>query len=91
MGQSEKEKYFESISSLRAYEGRRYKHKHKRMPNTPLKYQTFPRDLITETLLMSQKICFLYFAQMGHSVEKQVIKESKYRYRAEYLDHIDFP
>ena len=29
---------------------------------------------------------------MGHSVEKQVIKELKlYWYRAEYLDHIDFP
>ena len=53
--------------------------------------QNFKRDFITDTLLMSQKIYFLYFAQMGHSVEKQVIKESKYRYRAEYLDHIDFP
>ena len=61
------------------------------MPNTPLKYQTFPRSWITDTLLMSQKICFLYFAQMGHSVEKQVIKESKYLYRTEYLDYIDFP
>ena len=40
---------------------------------------------------MSQKIVFLYFAQMGHSVEKQVIKDSKYLYRAEYLDYIDFP
>ena len=61
------------------------------MPNTPFKYQTFPRDLITDTPLTSQKLlCFLYFAQMGHNVEKQVIKESKYRYRAEYLDHIDF-
>ena len=62
------------------------------MPITLLKYQTCPRDLITDTLLMSQKICFLYFAQMAHSVEKQVIKELKlYWYRAEYLDHIDFP
>ena len=52
--------------------------------------QTCPRDLITDTLLMSQKIWFLYFAQMGHSVEKQVIKKLKL-YRAEYLDHIDFP
>ena len=74
-----------------AYKGRRYKHKHKRMPSTPLKYQNFRRNLITDTLLMSQKICFLYFAQMGHSVEKQAIKESKYLYRVAYLDHIDFP
>ena len=46
--------------------------------------------MILDTLLMSQKMSFLYFAQMGHSEEKQVIKESKYQYRAEYLDHIDF-
>ena len=43
------------------------------------------------TVDVAENLLPIICAQMGHSVEKQVIKKSKYLYRAEYLDHIDFP